>query len=414
MLDSMNVLSNKLSLQIIRSDNMESKESILDSVRQLLHEQICNNFHLFIPWDTFVRGGKFRSSDNMAGVQIASVSSESRTLWAAKIQERDQVLAKRLWNYHLGIRVFGSDRLFLCYAKCCYDHSAGSIHSRTIPIMLDHLPAPLFFAPNIQCMSGKTPFSAKPLELRADTVADFIDCIQDQQRSHPVLLITCADAISPTEASDLLLGNAIVYWCTDAAIVMYLNSIFPEELFTPWDSVRSFLPLSGEKLYHPCWLFDEIHRMGKEEFLFGLQHAYCASMRSLERKNFLTVEDVYRYQDQLRITELSQKLDKQKAEFSKLLIQNGKNSKEISDLREQLQSLEHSIEAQQLKEYESLLNESMAETDALKKGVSSLCEKLYSTLGTGFKPDETEPVALLQELSQAIYTALACVSSRKG
>lgn len=154
--------------------------------------------------------------------------------------------------------------------------------------------------------------------------------------------------------------------------------------------------------------------MGKEEFLFGLQHAYCASMRSLERKNFLTVEDVYRYQDQLRITELSQKLDKQKAEFSKLLIQNGKNSKEISDLREQLQSLEHSIEAQQLKEYESLLNESMAETDALKKGVSSLCEKLYSTLGTGFKPDETEPVALLQELSQAIYTALACVSSRKG
>ena len=94
MLDSMNFLTNKLSLQIIRPDNMESKESILDSVRQLLHEQICNNFHLFIPWDTFVRGGKFRSSDNMAGVQIASVSSESRTLWAAKIQECDQILDK--------------------------------------------------------------------------------------------------------------------------------------------------------------------------------------------------------------------------------------------------------------------------------------------------------------------------------
>lgn len=54
------------------------------------------------------------------------------------------------------------------------------------------------------------------------------------------------------------------------------------------------------------------------------------------------------------------------------------------------------------------------ETDALKKGISSLCERLYCTLGAGFHPDESEQVAPLQELAQAIYAALACAASRKG
>lgn len=40
MLDTMNVLVNKLSLQISRA--AEGDMSILDSVRHLLHEQICD------------------------------------------------------------------------------------------------------------------------------------------------------------------------------------------------------------------------------------------------------------------------------------------------------------------------------------------------------------------------------------
>lgn len=86
----------------------------------------------------------------------------------------------------------------------------------------------------------------------------------------------------------------------------------------------------------------------------------------------------------------------------------------LSDLQSRLQTLEQSAGARQLQEFESLLNECMAETDALKKGISSLCERLYCTLGAGFHPDESEQAAPLQELAQAIYAALACAASRKG
>lgn len=210
MLDTMNVLVNKLSLQISRA--AEGDMSILDSVRHLLHEQICDGFEICIPWQTFTRGGKFRSQDNMINAQIASVTSESRVLWALKLQMRDAALAKRLWTYHLGIRVFDQDSLYLCYARCCYDHLAGSIYSsRTFPLSADPLPEPLLFSPDLRCMCGKTVFPVEPLELRCDTVSDFLECFGDPQRTHPLLLITCADAVSPAQAAELLLGNAIVY-----------------------------------------------------------------------------------------------------------------------------------------------------------------------------------------------------------
>lgn len=106
--------------------------------------------------------------------------------------------------------------------------------------------------------------------------------------------------------------------------------------------------------------------MGEDEFLKGLRQAYCASMRSQERRDFLTVEDVCRYRDQMRIYELEEQLEKQKKESSRLLSQSERQNSDIMKLREQLQSLKQSADAKTLNEYESLLNETMAEADALK------------------------------------------------
>ena len=86
----------------------------------------------------------------------------------------------------------------------------------------------------------------------------------------------------------------------------------------------------------------------------------------------------------------------------RLPAQNADLSAAISDLQSRLQTLEQNTGARQLQEFESLLNECMAETDALKKGISSLCERLCCTLGAGFHPDESE------------QAALACAASRKG
>ena len=414
MLDSMNLLVNKLSLRICRSEHPEHQTAIFDTVKYVLCKQICESFSMPIDWNSFNRGGKFRSSDGYASAQIASLTSEIRKLWAIKILARDTEVARRQWIFHFGIRVFDDNHLYLCYAKCCYDHTAGSVQNpRAVPLTLDRLPDPLFFNDDIQCMCGETPLPIEPVELENEALPEFVDLLMDPQRACPILLISCIDALAPEEAADVLLDNAAVYWCTDAAVMMRLNALLPEELSTPWDSVRAFLPMGATKSYHPCWAYEDIRRIGEEHFLRGLRQAYCASMRSQERRDFITVDDVCRYRDQVHIHDLSNQLEKQKAASSRLLSQAEKQNVEVANLRGQLQALRQSTDAKLLKEYESLLNETMAEADTLKKAISTLSERLYSTLGAGFTPDEAEPVALIQELSQAIYAVLARVGASK-
>ena len=107
-------------------------------------------------------------------------------------------------------------------------------------------------------------------------------------------------------------------WCSDSEVISRLNELVSDGLQTPWDSVRSFLPLGKSELYHPCWAYEDIRRMGVDAFLRGLHQAYCASMRSEEKRGFLTVEDVYRRLAQAQAGRLVEQLDAQKAECGQL------------------------------------------------------------------------------------------------
>lgn len=103
MLDTTNFLIHKLSLQIFRPMQFEDNTTVFDAVKYILLERICETFHLQIEWDTFSRGGKFRSASGAANIQIASLSSDIRTLWAIRIQVRDANMVKRQWSYQIGI-----------------------------------------------------------------------------------------------------------------------------------------------------------------------------------------------------------------------------------------------------------------------------------------------------------------------
>lgn len=146
--------------------------------------------------------------------------------------------------------------------------------------------------------------------------------------------------------------------------------------------------------------------MGIDAFLRGLYQAYCTSMRSEEKRGFLTVEDIYLHRDQAQIATQIEQLESQKAEIKRL-------STQLQSLQKQHEESGNQANPTLIGEYESLLGDVMAEVDALKSGISALSTRLYSNMGIGFKPDESESIPLLQELSHAIYSALACANSRK-
>ena len=77
-------------------------------------------------------------------------------------------------------------------------------------------------------------------------------------------------------------------------------------------------------------------------------------------------------------------------------------------LSEELEQTAASLKTNDQEELESLLDETMRETDALKNGIRALSLRLYSNPGKEFQPDSSEPIALLQELAQAIQICLSC------
>ena len=381
----------------------------------MIYSRICDCLHTHIDWHAFICGGRFSSDDGTVnGFAASACKPDNPTVWAASIYHRDKYMPRRRWKYYFGIRQHSERKLTLSYAKCYNDHMAGSINApKPLYLTRDQFPDIFFDAPGIKCMCGKQVYSTMPLELNTVSFSEFIECIRDESRTIPVFLITCADYIIPEPLMDQVIGNAVIYWCDDVSLITRLNALLPENMATPWDCVHIFIPIVSPDAYHPIYTYSEIFQMGKNEFIAGLIQAYCRSMHHEERKAFLTVEDVNRIRNQEYISSLQWQCSSQSAEIADLkthLEEETLAAQAFSDELSQLKA--KSIDAT-IAEYEQLLSDSMAEADKLKQGISALSERLFSTMGIGFKPNTHEPVALLQELSQAIYGALACASSRK-
>ena len=415
LLETNNILVNKLSLNIRTNPETNDRRNILDVIKSMLYSRICDCFHTHIDWRTFICGGTYSSNDgSVNGVSASADRIDNSSYWASSLYHRDKYMSRRRWKYYLGIRQHSENELILSYAKCYNDHMAGSI-SVPKPVFLsrDRFPDFLFDAPEIQCMCGKQVYSSLALELNSATLPEFVDCLQDESRTMPIILITCSDYIHPEPLMDLLMGNAMIYWCDDANLIMRLNTLLPENMTTPWDCVHIFIPITSPAAYHPVYPYNAIYQMGKNEFIAGLIQAHCRSMHHEERKSFLTIDDINRIKNQAYISNLLRLHNSQTAEIAELKVRCEETTHAAQALFDELNQLKAKAFNATIVEYEELLSDSIAETDNLKRGISSLSERLYSTMGIGFEPDINEPVALLQELSQAIYSALACVSSRK-
>ena len=338
-------------------------------------------------------------------------TQDGHALWAVRVTTRDTNYGRRKWHYQWSIVHVSEDEIKLYYAKCYRDNLAGSIKLPPEPALTrDVLPDTLLFSSEVKCMCGRMPYPPEAVELRENTLRTLIEIILDKQRTMPVLLITCPDVLSPEFILDMVLGNMVVYWCEDPGWVGQLNSALPRELYTRWDTIRIIMPLSEGKAYHQTYSYEDIRTIGADSFVKGLHRAFCQSLRGKERHAFLTVEDVESCRNRGQLIELTNRCNSLKNDLDNTTKRLAKQTEDLQSVKEQLYEIQKS---QDVTEYEALLNTCISENDNLRRGISALSTRLYTTMGINFQPDENEPVALLQELSHAIYSALACAGSRK-
>lgn len=415
MLEIGNRLVNKLMMRIVRGNTAHSQLEVGDIVLGLLYRQIRDTFDVMMDWRAFSRGGSFASADsNVYGVSMSAQTQDNHVLWAARLIVKDKGFTRRKWQYNWSIVQISEDEISLNYAKCYRDNMAGSIKEPAEPVLSrDTLLDALFFSSEIKCMCGNCSYPAEAVELRENTLPTLMASIQDEQRCLPVMLITCPDVIPPEYIVDMMLGNMIVYWCADPQQITKLNSALPRELFTQWDTVHIIMPLSDGRAFHQTYAYEEIRMIGVEDFVKGLHRAFCENIRGKERRAFLTVEDVEscRYRGQL--IKLANQCDSQKVDLDEMAKRVAKQTDELESIQDRLETIQRNYSAKDVEEYEELLEACMKENDSLRRGISALSTRLYASMGKDFQPDEHESIALLQELSHAIYVSLTCVSSRK-
>lgn len=415
MLDTMNTVVSKLQIQIKRRLDIPANGTVAEIVKEILFEQFSTLYGLMPNWETFLTGGCISSDGGDVSCTTAALNSESHApLWAMMITAKDKGNARSQWIYHIGIRETNPDDISLYYVLCHHDHLAGSIRQPRPTLFLnDPFPKPLFYDPRIACMCGAVNFPTRPQELSTSAFPAFVQLLRDDERTIPVMLISCPDVVSPDVVFDMALGNLIVYWTDAPEVIERLNAIMSDDLYTPWDSVRVILPLTRANAFHPTYLYEVIHQMGVEAFLIGIHQAYCSCLRSEESRSFITVADIARIRDRRQINALLSRINNANERMATLNEKLQLQQAEIVRLQSELKAYHSHPLTSEIKEYEELLNESFSENSALKQGIASLSTQLYASLGEEFRPDESEPIALLQELAHAIRTAILCASSKK-
>jgi len=233
MLETSNVLVNKLCMRIVRGDDTSEDLGVGDIVLGMLYKQIGQIFDIIFDWRTFSRGGSFITTDNRVkgNIQTAQTADE-HTLWAARLSVKDDSYQRRRWIYNMSIVQVTDDEIWFYYAKCFQDHMAGSLKpSREIPRSRDTVPIILFESPLIHCMTGQYAYPCAPIILDDGSIHDIRNIILDSERLIPIMLITCPDVVSPETVFDLTVGNLIVACCDDSRLVMELNAMLPQSLY---------------------------------------------------------------------------------------------------------------------------------------------------------------------------------------
>lgn len=400
----------------IASSNITPSISLLEMLQGIIYEYVRSEFDYEPDWIRFCGYGQSESEDQRVKAQTAIMHDEESgtTLeWALRLKARDRVMRRRNWLIHIGIRIEPENQATLYFAQFYYDHLAGSFSIIKDPVIA---PPSLFFMlmqnPRIICMSGSIPLPAGAVALDDTLIENFLACVRDPQRQIPVLLITCPDLFSPREVAKELTGNVIVCWLDNSDILRAINQALAPLINIKWDTAQVLLPFSQEANYHPAFSISDISRMGGGHIISLLYQAYCKNFRADDRRAFITVDSINLQRDRKTMSSLQERLLSLAAEAARLREHNAHLEVEREQLQKKYDSIIDKDQQAELATYEAMLNESLIQTEHLKREITSLTQRLYECMGKDFVPIENCE-ACISELQHSIFVCFARLGSRK-
>lgn len=96
LLETNNILVNKLSLNIRTSPEARERRDISEVIKSMIYSRICDFLHTHIDWHSFIWGGAFSSDDgNVNGIAASAGRSDDPAVWAASVYHGDRYMSRR-------------------------------------------------------------------------------------------------------------------------------------------------------------------------------------------------------------------------------------------------------------------------------------------------------------------------------
>lgn len=412
MLDIGYQLNQKAIFRIVKASTCV--DDLLELLQGVIYDYLRAAFSIEMEWSRFCNGGTLITESQQKKLVTVRLQEHGQDEeWALKLKLRDPMLRRRNWIMHIGIRVEGDYSASLYFAQLYSDHLAGSFAKFDAPYFcIPSLFTSLLCNQRIDCLMGTLPLPVCAIELNESMINDFQQIIFEPERQLPVILISCPDLLNPDDAANLLLGNAAVFWTDDPVLFDLISEVLSPAVDIRWDSIQVLLPILRQDMFHPSILATEFTRMGRQQALHSLRQAYCASLRAEERREFITVDDIYNKRDRMATLALHEKLNQTLKELSSAQTLNETLSKELDSARMEAGKRANADLQRDMDTLEEMVTEASGNYSRLRQAVDSLTSRLYACMGVGFSPEDRED-SCISELERAIFSCFARLKGKK-
>ena len=386
-------------------------EDLLTELQSIIYNYIRNRFSYQMDWQAFRSNGHEETGNRHFSIQTVICKGygkdDDSTIWAMRIRFQDQNLYRRTWYLHVSVFTELPQKAKLYYAEMYCDYLAGSL----TPLCAPHITTPGLFRSLIQsssiiCKTGQCPLTAGAILIDDAVVQDVITLIRDTERSIPIILIMCPDLLNPQITASQMLGNAIICVLDDYRIFQVMQAELWNILHLKWDTVQIIMPFGKDNSYHPMFTASEVANLGQQYILTMFRQAYCENMRAVEKRSFITVDDILRWQEREKISQMLNRFSTIEKLNTSLKEENERITNELDLVKKQCTDESKAQLTTEYDQLEALLDESMEKYETLKQGIIELTQKLYSCMGKGFQPDYNEE-ACLYDLQHAIFVCFA-------
>lgn len=119
MLETTNILVNKLTLRILRSEENTDSLEVSSLILNTVFRQICSCFDTMLEWRAFAKGGSYSNADNsLRGISALTQTEDGTVYWASHFFVKDRHYSRRRWKYYWAIIQSSDNEAKLYYAKC--------------------------------------------------------------------------------------------------------------------------------------------------------------------------------------------------------------------------------------------------------------------------------------------------------